>query len=196
MSADRLLSESPASLLSWSAAPGRELARRAWPIAVSTLSYSAMSLVGVAFVARVGAAEVAGVGTASVAAFAMLCFAIGALRGAKTLIAQALGAGRVADPDRYLEVAVLFALGWGVVAALLAEAAAPLLAMLARDHAQGLHAATYLRVRALAAPLVLVTVAMRETRWAEGDAQTPMRATIAGNLTNAALDAALILGLG
>ena len=39
------------SLLSWSAAPGRELARRAWPIAVSTLSYSAMSLVGAAFVA-------------------------------------------------------------------------------------------------------------------------------------------------
>jgi Na+-driven multidrug efflux pump len=99
--------------LSWSTRPGRELAHRAWPIAVSTLSYSAMSLVGAAFVARVGAAEVAGVGLAATAHFAFLCFAIGALRGAKTLTAQALGAGRVADADRYLGVAVLMALGWG-----------------------------------------------------------------------------------
>ncbi len=184
------------SLLSWSAAPGRELARRAWPIAVSTLSYSAMSLVGAAFVARVGAAEVAGVGLASVAAFAVLCFAIGALRGAKTLVAQALGAGRPEDADRYLGVAILFALGWGVTTVVLAQALAPLLALLASDHAQGHHAATYLRIRALAAPLVLVTVAMRETRWAEGDAQTPMRATIAGNLANVLGDVALIVGLG
>ena len=186
----------PPSPLSWSGAPGRELARRAWPIAVSTLSYSAMSLVGAAFVARVGAAEVAGVGLASVAAFAMLCFAIGALRGAKTLVAQALGAGRTADADRYLGVAILFALGWGVTTTVLAEALAPLLGALASDHAVGHHAATYLRIRALAAPLVLVTVAMRETRWAEGDARMPMRATVAGNLVNLGLDAVLIVGLG
>jgi|JI10StandDraft_1071094.scaffolds.fasta_scaffold03261_12 MATE family multidrug resistance protein len=182
--------------LSWSTRPGRELAHRAWPIAVSTLSYSAMSLVGAAFVARVGAAEVAGVGLAATAHFAFLCFAIGALRGAKTLTAQALGAGRVADADRYLGVAVLMALGWGVVSIVLAEVAAPLLAAAAADVAQGGHASTYLRIRALAAPLVLVTVAMRETRWAEGDARLPMRATVAGNLINLGLDAVLILGLG
>jgi MATE family multidrug resistance protein len=182
--------------LSWSSEPGRELARRAWPIAVSTLSYSAMSLVGAAFVARVGAAEVAGVGMAAVATFAILCFAIGALRAAKTLVAQALGAGRADDADRYLGVAVLFALGWGVTTALVAQALAPLLAHLAADAAQGMHAAEYLRLRALAAPLVLLTVAMRETRWAEGDAATPMRATIAGNLVNIGLDALFILGLG
>ncbi len=182
--------------VSWARTPGRELARRAWPIAISTLSYSAMSLVGAAFVARVGAAEVAGVGMASVAAFALLCFAIGALRGAKTLVAQALGAGRVGEADRYLGVAVLMALGWGVTTVVLAQALAPLLALLAADNAQGHHAATYLRVRALAAPLVLVTVAMRETRWAEGDARAPMRATIAGNLVNIGLDALLIVGLG
>lgn len=194
--ATALESESPLpSTITWSASPGRELARRAWPIAVSTLSYSAMTLVGAAFVARVGAAEVAGVGLASVAVFTLLCFAIGALRGAKTLIAQALGAGRPDDVDRYLGVALLFALGWGVITTVLAEAAAPLLALLAKDPAQGLHAATYLRLRALAAPLVLCAVAMRETRWAEGDSRGPMRATVAGNLVNASLDFLLIIVL-
>ncbi len=188
------LVSSPTSL-PWSATPGRELAHRAWPIAVSTLSYTAMTLVGVAFVARVGPAEVAGVGLAGVAAFTLLCFAIGALRGAKTLISQALGAGRPEDVDRYLGVAILFALGWGVVTVVLAEAAAPLLALLAKDPEQGLHAATYLRIRALAAPMVLCAVAMRETRWAEGDSRGPMRATIVGNLVNAGLDVLLILVL-
>lgn len=193
-SASRSLS-SPVHL-PWSNHPGRELAKRAWPIAVSTLSYSAMTLVGAAFVARVGPAEVAGVGLAGVAAFTLLCFAIGALRAAKTLIAQALGAGRTEDIDRYLGVAILFALGWGVVTTVVAEAAAPLLALLAKDPAQGLHAATYLKIRALAAPMVLCAVAMRETRWAEGDTRGPMRATIAGNLVNAGLDALFIVGLG
>lgn len=182
--------------LAWAATPGRELARRAWPIAVSTLSYSAMSLVGAVFVARVGAAEVAGVGLAATAYFALLCFAIGALRGAKTLIAQALGAGRVDDADRYLGVAVVCALTWGVFTLMLAELGAPLLAALAADVSQGEHAATYLRLRAIAAPVVLVTAAMRETRWAEGDTRGPMLAAVAGNLTNLALDALLIVGLG
>jgi len=179
----------------WSATPGRELAKRAWPIAIGTLSYSAMTLVGVAFVARVGPAEVAGVGLAGVAAFTLMCFAIGALRAAKTLIAQALGAGRREDADRYLGVAVLFALGWGVLTLVIAEAGAPLLALLAKDPEQGQHAATYLRLRALAAPIVLCGIAMRETRWAEGDTRATMRATIAGNLVNGLLDYLLIVVL-
>lgn len=186
----------PAPVIAWADAPGRELARRAWPIAVSTLSYSAMTLVGAAFVARVGPAEVAGVGLASVAYFTLLCFAIGALRGAKTLAAQAIGAGRRDDVDRYLGVAVLLALGWGVVTLVLAEVAAPLLGALAADPAQGHHASVYLRVRALAAPLVLVAVAIRETRWAEGETQAPMHATLAGNAVNLGLDVLLIPGLG
>ncbi len=167
-----------------------------WPIAVSTLSYSAMTLVGTAFVARVGDAEVAGVGLAGAISFGLLCFAIGVLRGLKTLVSQAIGAGRPDEADRYLGTGVIFALGLGVVALVIAECLAPLLRALTADGEVGGHAATYLRVRALAAPMLLVYVALRETRWGEGDSRTPMRAALTGNLVNLTLDVVLIVGLG
>lgn len=182
--------------LAWSATPGRELLRLSWPIAVSTLSYSVMTLVGIAFVARVGTAEVAGVGLAGAVAFGLLCFAIGVLRGLKTLVSQAIGAGRHDEVERYLGTGVLFALGLGTVALCVAEALAPLLGWLTGDPAVGAHAATYLKIRALSAPMLLVYVALRETRWGEGDTRAPMRASLTGNAVNLALDVVLILGLG
>ncbi|HVK71936.1 MAG TPA: MATE family efflux transporter [Kofleriaceae bacterium] len=184
------------SNLSWAARPGRELLRLSWPIAVSTISYSAMNLVGGAFVARVGAAEVAGVGLAGAISFGLWCFAIGVLRGLKTLVSQAIGAGRAREVDNYLGVGVLFALGMGAVALIVAEILAPILAVVTPDPAIGAAAATYLRIRALSAPMLLVYVALRETRWGEGDTHAPMRASLLGNLTNFTLDVVLIVGLG
>lgn len=182
--------------LAWADRPGRELLRLSWPIAVSTLSYSAMTLVGSAFVARVGDAELAGVGLAGALSFGLLVFAIGVLRGLKTLVSQAVGAGRADEADRYLGTGVLFALGLGAIALVVAEILAPFVHLLTKDPAVGHHAAEYLRVRALAAPMLLVYVALRETRWGEGDSKAPMRASITGNLVNFALDVVLIVGLG
>lgn len=184
------------SELPWASHPGRALARLAWPIAVSTLSYAAMTVVGTAFVAHTGADAVAGVGLAGVVSFTLLCFGIGVLRGAKTLVAQALGAGRKADVERYLAVAVLAAAGMGLAVTALALALAPAVAALARDATVGHHATTFLRLRALAAPLVLIGVAVREVRWGEGDTRGPMRAALAGNLVNFVLNLALIPGAG
>jgi MATE family multidrug resistance protein len=190
--------DSSGPTLTWSHRPGRELARLAWPIAVSTLSYGAMTVVGTAFVAHTGADAVAGVGLAGVVSFTILCFAIGVLRGAKTLVAQAIGAGRQADVQRYLGVAVIAAGVLGLAATALALMLAPAVAALARDATVGAHATTYLRLRALAAPLVLVGVALREVRWGEGDTRSPMRAALAGNLVNFVLNVVLIpvAGLG
>src|SRR5690606_20944442 len=55
--------------------------------------------------------------------------------------------------------------------------------------------AHYLAIRSLGAPLMLVYAALREARYGEGDSRSPMRAALAGNATNIALDAVLILGL-
>src|SRR4051794_12683178 len=82
------------SELSWSERPGRELLKLAWPITVSMLSYATMTLASTAFVAQVGSDELAGVGLGAVVGFAFLCFGIGLLRGAKTLVSQAVGAQR------------------------------------------------------------------------------------------------------
>src|SRR5438874_6563594 len=78
-----------------------ELLRLAWPIAVSTLSYSIMTLVDTLLVGHLGPAPLAGVGLGGTAAFALLCFSFGLLRGGKTLVSQAVGAGHAHLVDAY-----------------------------------------------------------------------------------------------
>ena len=48
--------------LPWIERPMPELLRLAWPIAISTLSYSVMTLVDTMFVGQLGASALAGVG--------------------------------------------------------------------------------------------------------------------------------------
>lgn len=155
-----------------------------------------MTLAGTMLVAQVGADELAGVGLAGVVAFTLICFAMGMLRGVKTVVAQARGAGRGELVDDYLHAGVIFALGLGVLAIAGAWLVAPLVAKLCASPRAGEFAATYLRIRVLAAPVLLVYCALRETRYGESDARTPMRAAVVGNVLNIGLAAFLVLGLG
>jgi MATE family multidrug resistance protein len=72
---------------------------------------------------------------------------------------------------------------------------APLLAHLSASPRAGHFAAQYLGIRSLGAPLVLVYAALRESRYGIGDTRAPMRASLAGNAVNIALDVVLILVL-
>ena len=185
----------PSISLSWSDRPGRALLRLAWPITVSMVSFSAMTLASTAFVAQVGADELAGVGLAGVVGFALVCFGIGLLRGAKTLVSQAVGAGREDRIPELVGAALVLALGLGVAALLAGQLIAPLLAQLTATARAGHFAAEYLGIRSLGAPLVLVYAALRESRYGVGDTRAPMRASLAGNAVNITLDVILILGL-
>jgi MATE family multidrug resistance protein len=82
-----------------------------------------------------------------------------------------------------------------VLALVLGQLVAPLLAHLTASPRAGLFATQYLAIRSLGAPIVLVYAALREARYGEGDSKAPMRASLAGNAVNIALDATLILGL-
>jgi Na+-driven multidrug efflux pump len=82
------------------------------------LSFSTMTLASTAFVAQVGADELAGVGLAGVVGFALVCFGIGLLRGAKTLVSQALGADRTDRIPQLLGAALGIAVALGVAASL------------------------------------------------------------------------------
>ena len=183
------------SELSWSERPGRELLRLAWPITVSMLSYATMTLASTAFVAHIGSDELAGVGLGAVVGFALLCFGIGLLRGAKTLVSQAVGAHRRERIPELLGAALVTAVGLGVVATLLGQLVAPVLTAFSASPRAGHFATQYLAIRSLGAPLVLVYAALREARYGEGDSRSPMRASIVANAVNIALDAVLILGL-
>jgi MATE family multidrug resistance protein len=187
---------SPLSPLPWAERPGRELLRLAWPITVSMVSFSAMTLTSTAFVAHLGADELAGVGLAGVVGFALVCFGVGLLRGAKTLVSQAVGADRRSRIPELLAAAIGLALVLGGVAAAAGQVIAPLLASLSASPRAGHFAAQYLAIRSLGAPLVLLYAALREARYGQGDTRAPMRASLAGNAVNITLDIVLIFGLG
>ena len=70
-----------------------QLIRLAWPIAVSTLSYTFMTVVDTWFMGRIGSSAIGGVGLGGIAAFTSVCFGFGLLRAVKVLCAQAVGAG-------------------------------------------------------------------------------------------------------
>lgn len=182
--------------LTWIERPGRELVRLAWPITVSMVSFSMMTLTSTAFVAHVGADELAGVGLAGVVGFALVCFGIGLLRGAKTLVSQAVGADRRDHLPELLAAALALAVALGAAAMVLGHLIAPLLVSLSASPRAGRFAAQYLTIRSAGAPIMLVFAALREARYGQGDTRAPMRASLAGNAVNIALDATLILGLG
>ncbi|MCE9575570.1 MAG: MATE family efflux transporter [Deltaproteobacteria bacterium] len=154
-----------------------------------------MTLASTAFVAQVGRDELAGVGLGGVFAFALVCFGIGLLRGAKTLVSQAIGAGRHDRLDALLGAALGLAVGFGAFAALVGHVLAPFLVEISASPRAGGFAAQYLMIRSLGAVPLLILVALREARYGQGDTTGPMRATLAANGVNIALDALLILGL-
>jgi MATE family multidrug resistance protein len=188
--------ETGRSELSWHGREARELVRLAWPITVSTISYSVMTLVDTLLVGHLGPAQLAGVGLAGTMAFVFLVFPFGLLRGAKTLVAQARGAGREHKIPAILGASVLAALGIGFVIALFCQPAARLVGALAADAEAGRAARAYLSIRVLGAPLVLVFVALREVRYGHGDARSPMAATVVANIFNVVVASLFVYGFG
>lgn len=182
--------------LEWKNNPLRALAGLAWPITVSTLSYSVMTLVDTILVGHLGRAELAGVGLGGIMAFVFLCFSIGLLRGANTLVAQAVGAGRAWEARGYQGAAVVIALGLGLLTMVVGQLAAGFLGRFAATPAAGHAASTYLRIRLLAAPVMLLFVAFREVSYGQGHSRAPMRASIAANVLNIVLAYLLIFVCG
>jgi MATE family multidrug resistance protein len=191
-----LLEKRETKELEWLDRPLAELLRLAWPIAVSTLSYSAMTVVDTLFVSGIGTAALAGVGMAGIAAFTLVCFSIGLLRGVKVLVSQAVGAQRHHEVGALLSAGLAMAVAMGGLVVAAGQLVAPLLTHLAASAEAGVHADTYLRIRILGAPLLLVYVTIRETRYGQGDARSPMVASVSCNVVNIALDYVLIYMLG
>lgn len=184
------------SALTFESRPLREMCRLAWPIAISMLSYTAMTLVDTAFVAGVGAAALAGVGIGGVIFMALICFPLGLLRATKVLVAQAVGAGRAHTADEYLSAALMCAASLAVMTMVIGLLGVPLATALAPSPQAQLATAVYLEIRILSVPLVLGFAALREFAYGMGNSRTPMYAAVAGNLVNIALDYVFVCILG
>lgn len=179
--------------LGWRDRPFSELVRLSWPITVSHLSFSLMTAVDTMFVGRLGAAALAGVAIAGVSVFVALCFGMGLLRAAKILVAQAVGAGRPDASRAFLGAGAVLALVFGLATALIGQLVAHAMPLITASAESGEAATTYASIRLLGAPIVLLTVALRETRHGLGDSRTPMTATLIANVANIALVALFLI---
>jgi MATE family multidrug resistance protein len=172
------------------------LVRLAWPLVVSLLSYSVMTLVDTLFVARLGATSLAAVGLGGMAMFSVLIFGMGVFAGAKIRVSEAVGGGQRDGLEAHLGGFLRLALALGVVSTVLAVGVAMLLPTLHENPEAGALSRSYCAIRSLAIPLALLTQAIAQYRQALGESQSAMRAALLANLVNIPLNALLVIALG
>ncbi|MFN7145757.1 MAG: MATE family efflux transporter, partial [Myxococcota bacterium] len=138
----------------------------------------------------------AAIGLGVTSTFLFLGLPIGLVRGLRVATAQATGAGRRHVVSAYAWQAVWLGLVAGVLVAAASVAGPLVFRLLGASPEVQAEALAYFRVKLLAAPIVLVGMAL--TSWFEGrgDTKTPMRVNVAANLLNIAFGAVLVGGWG
>ena len=176
----------------------RQLVSLAWPITVSTLSFTVMTAVDTAFVGRLGSAALAGVGLGGIALLTVVCFGFGLLRAVKVLVSQGAGAGAGVSESvlPFLGAGVYAALALSVLALVVGLPIARYLPHFSASPEAGSVAYTYLSIRLLGAPVVLVSCAIREARYGLGDSRSPMYAALLSNAIHIPLNYLMIFSLG
>lgn len=184
--------------LYWRKSPMTELLRLAWPICISMLSYSAMTVADTGFVGTIGPAALAGVGLAGTLAFALVVFGMGLLRGVKVVVSQAVGAGKQDRVDEVASAGLILALIMGAFVVVFGQLVVLAVPYLAASPEAGVYGSEYLFIRILAAPLLFVFCTTKAVSYGLGDSRSPMVASIFANLLNIALDYLFIMrwGLG
>jgi len=174
----------------------REVIDLAWPLVVSMLSFTLMSVADAAFVGRLGTEPLAGIGLAITVLFLVRSFGIGLVQGIRVLTAQRTGAED--------EVAAL-RLGWqalwlsavlGILTLALVPMGAPLFGWMGATGEVRRLAVEYYVTRLLFAPVDFASFGLTVWFQGRGDTRTPMAANVGANVLNIALDALLIFGLG
>ncbi len=165
-----------------------ELVRLGWPIIVSMLSASVMTLVDTLMVSRLGSYALAGVGLGGIINFIVICFPIGLLGGVKILISQSVGAGQRDSVQAYLGSGIWLAIVMAALATPIALAVAVMLPVVSASEAAGEASRTYLSILAIGALPGLIRIAIEQSRFANGDSQSPMRVNVFANVANVALN--------
>ena len=175
----------------------RDIRRLAVPALLTLAADPLVSLVDTAFVGRLGTVSVAALGV-NAAIFSLAFFAFNFLAyGTTPLVANAVGQGDSARVDRAITQAVAFAVALGVLVFVGLELGASFWVGLVQTPADVESSAIeYLRIRAIAAPAVLLITAANGAFRGKQDTVTPLRVTLILNLINVVGDAVLIFGLG
>lgn len=175
----------------------RRMLALAVPATVTLVADPLLGMVDTAVVGRIGAAELGALGLAT-SLLATVTWVMNFLViGTTTTVARALGSGRPAEAGRHVATAGRIAVVAGVVLAVLVALLAPRLgvALGAVDELVG-PATTYLRVRALGLPFLLLTFVGHGAFRGVLDTRTPLGVVAVANVVNVVLTLALVGPLG
>ena len=175
----------------------REILRLALPALGSLAADPLVSLVDTAFVGRIDDTALAALAV-NAAIFGVVFFLFNFLAyGTTPLVAGAEAAGEPAVARRAISAAAILAGGLGVSAFVVLQVGGPwLLDVMQTPDAAQADALSYLRIRAFAAPAVLLMLVGHGAFRGRQDTATPLRVTLAFNLVNLILDPVLIFAVG
>ncbi|HSM01890.1 MAG TPA: MATE family efflux transporter [Acidimicrobiia bacterium] len=174
----------------------RAIAALAIPALGSLIAEPVLSLVDTAFVGRLGIDELGALGVAS-AVFALAFFVFNFLEyGTTTEVARAVGRGDIEAAGRATATSLALGAVCGVaVAGLLVAFRGPIAGALGATGGVRSGAVTYIGIRALAAPAVLVVRAAHGAYRGYQDTRTPFVVALGLNAVNLLLDPILIFAL-
>ncbi|WP_425145278.1 MATE family efflux transporter [Deinococcus sp.] len=173
----------------------RELAALAWPLILSNLAYTAVGFTDTLYMGRLGVLEVGAVGLASLVMFMIPLLFRSALGTAATFVARTLGAGDRAGIRRWAGVFLSLSLvglpltllaPWLLGGVLSLLHAAPDITRVAQ---------TYVLIRLLEIPLMLLGTASLSIMLGLGNTRTPMLLSWLLVIVNAVLAGLLVFGL-
>lgn len=171
----------------------RVLSALAIPAGGALVADPLMGLVDTAVVGRIGAAELGGLGLA-VAVLATVSWVFNFLvYGTTSSVARAVGAGERELVHRRIQVSVRVALVIGLLAgSVMFFGARPVLAGLGAVDDLLDPGATYLRIRALGVPLILLVYVGHGAFRGMSDTRTPLLIALGANLLNVVLTLSLV----
>lgn len=175
----------------------RAVAALAIPALGSLVADPLLGLVDTAFVGRLGSESLAGLGIAA-ALFSVAFFVFNFLEyGTTSEVARSVGAGdRAAAGRATITAGVLAVLAGIAVAALLLLLAGPMVGALGASGLVKAEAVTYVMIRALAAPAVLMVRAAHGVYRGHQDTRTPLAVALGISGLNLVLDPLFIFGVG
>ena len=175
----------------------REIGALAFPALGALAADPLVSMVDTAFVGRLGTVPLGALGVnAALFSLAFVVFNFLAY-GTTPRVARAFGRGDTEAAGMVAVQALVLAVVTGLAAtAVFLLAANPLLAMMGATGELRDPALSYLRIRALAGPAVLLIMASHGIFRGFQDTRTPLVVTLGLNVVNLVLDPLLIFGLG
>jgi MATE family multidrug resistance protein len=177
--------------------PHRTMLALSLPVLLSLIAEPLTGLADTAFVARLGPEPLAALGVATVLLSSIFWVFNFLGIGTQTAVARAHGAGALDEAGATVATALVSALASGLLLALLVwPFVAPLAGMMGAADAMRDAAVTYLRIRLIAAPAILVTIVAFGALRGVQDMRTPFWIAVTINVVNVLLCALLVFGAG